>query len=89
LSLRFIFDYNATLVNPAFTSLGSEKQLNIDFLLTYLVNPWTALYVGTNYNYRNIDLVRRMTGNVIVPTRNDFLNDGRQFFVKYSYLFRI
>jgi len=89
LSLRFIFDYEASLVNNALTSLGTEKRFNIDFLLTYLVNPWNALFVGVNYNYRNIELIRDAGATVIVPTHNRFLNDGRQVFLKYSYLLRI
>lgn len=88
LSLRLIFQYDVTTVNPERTFLNSEKNFNIDFLITYLVNPWTALYVGMNSNYQNLDLIQSEGRNRVVRTQNDFLNDSRQFFVKYSYLFR-
>ncbi len=88
LSLRLIFQYNATLANNAVTSLQTSKNINFDFLFTYLVNPWTALYAGVNSNYQNLDLINANDHSEIRRTRNHFLNDGRQFFVKYSYLFR-
>lgn len=84
LSLRLIFQYDVTSVDPALTSEESGKNFNVDFLLTYLVNPWTALYAGVNSNYENPNDPR----NPFRRPNDDFLNDGRQFFVKYSYLFQ-
>ena len=84
LSLRVILQYDTLLANPELTALETTKNFNADFLLTYLVNPWTALYVGYNSNAQNIDLLPTATGSEIVRTRR-FLNDGRQFFVKFSY----
>ncbi len=89
LSFRTIFQYDATLANPALTSLQTTKNFNADFLATYLVQPGTAIYVGYNSNLQNLDrsLGFDPDGNLL-RTRNRFLNDGRQIFVKVSYLFR-
>ena len=80
LSLRFIAQYNALLVEETgtLTSLETRKNFNADVLLTYLVNPWTALYVGYNSNARVLD--------PIDPNR--FTKDASQFFAKFSYLIR-
>jgi hypothetical protein len=89
LSLRFIAEYNTTLANGARTSLETTKNMNYDFLITYLVHPGTALYVGYNSNLQNLDpsLTVLPSGNLL-RTRDPFTNDGRQFFVKLSYAFR-
>ena len=89
LSLRVIGQYNAVLSNPALTSLQNTKSVNADILLTYLPHPGTAVYVGYNSNLQNLDrsLGLDENGNLL-RTRDSFLNDGRQFFVKVSYLFR-
>ena len=100
LSLRFIAQYNALLSNPELTSLSTRKNVNADLLLTYRVNPWTALFVGYNSNAQNLLLCEGQgivgtgcpdlpagTGELI-RTRNRFVNDSRQVFVKFSYLVR-
>ena len=89
LSARVILQYSTVLVNPGFTSLAATKNLNADFLITYLVHPGTAVYVGYNSNLQNLDptLALDPHGN-LARTRNSFINDSRQFFVKVSYLFR-
>lgn len=46
LSLRAIVDYAAVVPNPALTGEEEERQWSADVLLTYLVHPGTALYVG-------------------------------------------
>lgn len=89
LSLRTILQYERTATEPTLTRLETTKNLNVDLLLTYLVNPWTALYVGYNTNHQNLELVRDPMGDRLVRTDDDFLNDGRQVFVKFSYLFRL
>jgi hypothetical protein len=86
-SLRVILQYNAVLANPALTRLETTKNFNADFLFTYLLNPWTALYVGYNGNAQNLELVPTTGGSEIVRV-NRFTNDANQFFVKFSYLFR-
>jgi len=90
LSLRVILQYTATLANPALTSLQTTKQFNTDFLITYLVHPGTAIYVGYNSDLQNYDpslAVDPVTLNIL-RTRDGYINDSRQFFVKVSYLFR-
>lgn len=90
LSLRVILQYNATLANQALTSLQTTKQFNADFLITYLLHPGTAIYVGYNSDLQNYDPtlgVDPVTQNIL-RTRDGYINDSRQFFVKVSYLFR-
>ena len=88
-SLRFIGQYSAVLANPLNTSLQTTKNFNADILFTYFVHPGTAVYVGYNSNLQNLDprLGLDQYGN-IDRTRDRLINDGRQFFVKISYLFR-
>ena len=89
LSFRMILQYTSTLANQQFTSLQTTKQLNGDFLFTYLIHPGTAIYVGYNGDFQNIDPELQLdpTGNLL-RTRDRLINDGRLFFVKVSYLFR-
>jgi hypothetical protein len=84
-SIRVIPQYTAVLANPAFSSLGTTKNFNGDFLFTYLVNPFTALYVGYNGNMDNLQLLQSMGGNGILRTPGLY-QDGHQFFVKLAYL---
>ena len=86
LGVRTIFQYDTVLPNRALTSLKPLKQFNADFLVSYIVNPWTALYVGYNHDLQNLYLIPTSTGSQLIRT-NRFLNDGRQFFVKCSYFF--
>ena len=86
LGIRTIFQYNTILPSEELTSLQPVKQFNADFLVSYIVNPWTALYVGYNSDQQNVNLIPTSTGSELLRT-NRFLNDGRQFFVKVSYYF--
>jgi len=94
-----IGQYVTTLSNPGLTTLQHSKNFNGDVLFTYLLNPGTAIYVGYNSNLQNLDpsLQRVCGGSTCAPgqsfdgllrTRNSFINDGRQVFIKLSYLFR-
>jgi hypothetical protein len=85
LSMRVILQYTATLANPALTSLDTTKQFNADFLVTYLLHPGTAIYVGYNSDLQNLALD---PVNGLHRTSRSYMNDSRQFFVKISYLFR-
>jgi hypothetical protein len=97
-SLRFIAQYNGLLANKSYSSLETVKNINFDVLFTYLVHPGTAIYVGYNSNLENVDpdLCVRLPGSGqcdpngpgLLRTRNQLNNDGRQLFVKISYLFR-
>jgi hypothetical protein len=104
LSLRTILQYETVLANPELTDLETTKNFNVDILLTYLVNPWTALYIGYNGNAQNLapdlfvcegpgmaqpgcpDLSTGSTA--LLRPRRQFINDAKQFFVKFSYLIR-
>lgn len=99
LSVRAIFDYNATLANPNLvdlqTTLGSfpggplipTKRFTADFLLTYLLNPGTALYIGYTDRYDNRVLEPGMPPSLQF-IRSPSTSTGRQLFIKVSYLFR-
>jgi uncharacterized protein DUF5916/TonB-dependent receptor-like protein len=87
LSLRIIPQYTTVLANPLETSLSTSKTFNTDFLFTYLLNPFTALYVGYNQNMDNLELLSGPAAAQLLRTRGLSM-DGKQFFVKFSYLFR-
>jgi len=97
LSLRMIMDYDATLANNQLLdlqrNLGSfdggpvqpSKNFVPDFLLTYLVHPGTALYIGYNNSFSNL----RLDGTAPPILQGSPSNmTGRLFFIKLSYLFR-
>jgi hypothetical protein len=99
LSLRLILDYNATIANTSLldlqTNLGSfdggpiapTKQFTTDLLLTYLLHPGTALYVGYNNGYN--DLLLHSGAPPFVTAQGAPNNStSRLFFVKLSYLLR-
>ncbi|MFY9560746.1 MAG: DUF5916 domain-containing protein [Terriglobales bacterium] len=100
LSLRVILQYRATLTQNRpgdltntypLTFLPTTKNFNADFLITYLLHPGTALYIGYNSNLQNLDpaLGIEPNPNIGGVRRSDrMINDGRLFFVKASYLFR-
>lgn len=48
LSVRAIADYNAVRSNPLLTDQPFSQQLTSDLLLTYLVDPFTAIHAGYN-----------------------------------------
>jgi hypothetical protein len=96
LSARVIAEYNSTLANPAQTSLKRTKQVGTEALLTWLPHPGTAVYIGYNNDMQNLNraLCKGFPGgvcdsdNTVAPRATNMLNDGRQIFVKASYLFR-
>jgi hypothetical protein len=85
LSVRAIFDYNAVLPNEMLVDLTRNKHFGADFLLTYMLNPGTALYVGYTDLYDNLALVPSLSPGIRRTVFPD-LNTGRQFIVKLSYL---
>lgn len=84
LSLRFIAQYNETEAGTA-TRLQDNKNFNLDLLLRYVINPWSAFYVGYNSNRSNFDIVE-MEGRRELVIADELHRDGDQFFVKFSYL---
>lgn len=95
-SARVIAEYDSTLANPAETSLQRRKQIGTQALFTWLPYPGTVVYVGYNNDLQNLDRSlcnRGLNGacdptNPFPPRATDYLNDGKQIFVKFSYLFR-
>jgi hypothetical protein len=87
LSLRAIVDYEAVRPNTALVDLEDEKRFAADILLTYLLNPGTALHLGYTDNYENIDLMDTMPRS-LRRVRSPFNSTGRQVFFKLSYLWR-
>jgi len=96
LSARVIVEYDTTLANALETSLPRTKQVGTEALFTWLPHPGTAIYIGYNNDLQNLDraLCKGFPGgvcdadNTIAPRSLNFLNDGRQIFIKASYLFR-
>ena len=90
-----ILQYNALLgatpgVGSPYTYLPTQRQFNADFLVTYLVHPGTAIYLGYNSDLQNLNVVPASPGvpGSVTHTPHGYINDSRQFFVKVSYLFR-
>jgi hypothetical protein len=96
ISARVIAEYDSTLANPGETSLVRRKQIGTQALFTWLPHPGTVLYVGYNNDLQNLDRSlcnRGLDGacdptNPVPPRANNYLNDGKQLFVKFAYLFR-
>jgi hypothetical protein len=86
LSVRAIADYEAVEPDVRLVTLDDDRHLALDVLATYLVNPWTAVYVGYTDRFENLQLVE--PGRP--PVRGGGLRTsvGRQIFVKVSYLLR-
>ena len=91
-----IVEYDSVLVNPAMTSLQRTKQVSTEALLTWLPYPGTAIYVGYNNDLQNYDrtICQRMSNGMcnsnqpILSRSSNYLNDGKQLFLKASYLWR-
>ena len=96
-SARLIVEYDSTLANAAETSLVRTKQVQTQALVTWLPHPGTVVYIGYNDDLQNYDhqLCSTLPGmrncrpnQPILPRGPGYLNDGRQIFVKASYLIR-
>jgi hypothetical protein len=100
LSARVILQYNDLLAgtplagtgisSSPYTYLTTAKEFNADFLITYLVHPGTAIYVGYNSDLQNLNVEPETpsTAGGVTNTAKGYINDSRQWFVKVSYLFR-
>ena len=84
LSLRAIMRFDETDPEERLTSAPPQEDLNGDLLLTYLVNPWTAFYVGGNTN--RTSTARGVSGEPVAL--DEPFNNANLIFVKLSYLFR-
>ena len=95
LSMRLILQYNSVLagtpgVGSPYTYLPTQKEFNTDFLITYLLHPGTAIYIGYNSDLQNLNVIPQTptSPGYVTNTAKGYINDSRQFFVKVSYLFR-
>lgn len=86
-SIRAILQYTITEANPNYSLLESRKNLNADVLLTYLVSPGTALFLGYNNNFQNYDPSLTPTQEGLVRSQSQYVRDSWQVFMKVSYLF--
>jgi hypothetical protein len=87
LSLRLIMDYSATLPNTSLSALEKSKRVTGDVLLTWLLHPGTAFYLGYTDRLENQAL---LAGAPPALGRLDFpsTTTSRLLFMKLSYLFR-
>jgi hypothetical protein len=90
MSVRFVAQLEET--DPVgLTRLERDRNLNFDLLFRYVLNPWSALYVGYNTNRSNFQLVELDppgaggAARELVRT-SELARDGNQLFVKFSYL---
>jgi hypothetical protein len=84
-NLQFI---PSILPNSTLVSLEKEKRLGADVLLTYMVNPGTALHMGFTDRYENLAL-DPMQPRYLYRIDRPETSVGRQIFIKLSYLFRV
>jgi hypothetical protein len=95
-SLRTIVQYDTVAPNPVLSSLDRTKQVATQVLFTWLPHPGTAIYAGYNNDLQNLD--RRLCTRLPAgdcdpdgpaqPRAPAYLQDGREFFIKASYLLR-
>jgi hypothetical protein len=86
--LRAIIDYNAVLPNFAFIELERNKQLTTDILMTYMLNPGTAVYIGYTDGYENLLIVPGPPRAILQRTDSPFNSSERRFFIKFNNLIR-
>lgn len=95
-SINLIGQYIATLPKTQYTSLTDSKSVFADALFTYMPHPGTAVYLGYIGNFANIDpslCTRTSTGacnlsDPILASTPSLMNDGKNVYVKVSYLLR-
>jgi len=86
MSLRAIVELSRIKTDQEMTFLKEREILNTDILLTYKINPWTAIYLGYNTNERNRQLIGSEDNPFILDPSENRHHDGSQIFVKCSYL---
>lgn len=87
-SLRVIGQYDSTQSDARLTTVRPRRNFNADVLLTRLINPWTAIYLGYNGNAQNIELVQVDGGRREIHRTAGLARDSWQVFIKWSRLFR-
>ncbi|HUF07800.1 MAG TPA: hypothetical protein VMO47_00680 [Rhodothermales bacterium] len=75
---RFNFQFDKRLLLRLIMQYDEfDDRLEIDPLITYRVNPFTAFYVGSTHDYADFD-----------DDAGGFQKTNRQFFFKIQYLMR-
>ena len=87
LSFRAILDYNGVLPDAGMVTLDRTKRIGADLLMTYLLHPGTALYVGYTDIYENL-LFDPSKPPYLQLSNSPTMNTGRQIFAKLTYLLR-
>jgi hypothetical protein len=87
LSLRAIVDYKAEFGDTTLADIEDKRKWGADLLVTYLVNPGTAFYLGYTDRYENLAIAPGSPPSLF-RSRSPDLSVGRQVFVKLSYLWR-
>lgn len=88
LSLRVIGQYSNVLPSAEFSSLNHSKTLAGDVLVTYLLHPGTALYVGYSNRLENYQRDALYESALLERTRAGMLSTAAGLFVKFSYLYQ-
>jgi hypothetical protein len=84
LSVRGILDYNRLVPTQSLILYDLSEHLTGDVLFTYLVNPFTALYVGYTEGHQNLEIDASGQPTLRVTTSASPLA-SRQVFLKISY----
>jgi len=96
-SINLIGQYISYLPSEQYTDQSNSKNLFADSLFTYMPHPGTALYFGYIGNFANIDralCTRESDGlcnaadPILPPTYSSLMNDGKNLYMKASYLLR-
>ncbi len=87
LSARAIIDYASVASDPRYSSQPSGKRLTGDVLVTYQLDPFTAIYVGYTDQVENVALDGGPAARVR-RTRSPRTSTDRQLFVKTSFALR-
>jgi len=88
LSLRVIGQYSNVLPSAQLSSLEYAKTLAGDILLTYLLHPGTALYVGYSNMLENYNRLALEQAARLERSPAGLMSTAAGLFVKFSYLYR-
>jgi hypothetical protein len=86
LSLRAIVDYYVQLPNESLVQQTHLKQVTTDVLLTYLIHPGTAAYIGYTNRFQNL-VPDPLSPPTLVSGGPPTFQTDRLLFLKLSYLF--
>ena len=87
LSVRSIVDYYALLPNERLIEYTRSKVVTGDLLLTYLIHPGTAFYIGYTNRMENVAIDPGLP-SALRLTSSPGTVTNRQLFTKVSYLLR-